>query len=249
MLVDIASSSTLINLKTFKKLKNAVLVPSTKELKDYSGNIVEIEGEIEAYISKDANGRPVKAKCLVTKTGENIVGITELTNVKLFRDLARVLNSQHKTNEHGNCLKVAQNLETKEDFKTITIIPLSTAKPKKIQIRRTPFKFREKVKLELDRLIRDGVIEKCIHSDWASPIIVKKKKNSDRIRICEDFVYLNSQILGQKYPLPKIDDLFSRINPKAKYFATLDNADAFHNLVVSTESRNYLTIITEFGSF
>ena len=86
------------------------------------------------------------------------------------------------------------------------------AGPKKLRMRRVPFAYREKVKKEIERLLKKGIIERVEYSDWASPIVVEKKPNN-KIRICADFsTGLNDCLKDGNYPLPTSEFIFSRLN-------------------------------------
>ena len=71
-----------------------------------------------------------------------------------------------------------------------------------------PYAIRPKLEVELDRLQREGIIERVQFSEWASPIVpVMKPDNS--IRICGDYkTTINKASKLNTYPLPKVDDLF-----------------------------------------
>jgi len=63
-----------------------------------------------------------------------------------------------------------------------------------------PFKLREKVNIEIDRLVNEGILEQVKFSEWASPILIVPKKNGN-IRICVDCkVTINKFIQTQHYP-------------------------------------------------
>ena len=60
--------------------------------------------------------------------------------------------------------------------------------------RHVPFAIRSQVERELDRLEGEGILRKVESAEWASPIVIVKKKNGD-IRLCADFkVSINQHI-------------------------------------------------------
>ena len=66
------------------------------------------------------------------------------------------------------------------------------------------------VEEELDNLLKEGVISPVQYADWAAPIVSILKRDRKLVRICGDFkltVNLASKL--DRYPIPKIEDLFS----------------------------------------
>ena len=49
-----------------------------------------------------------------------------------------------------------------------------------------PFALKEEIEEEIDRLEKDGIVHRVMHSEWATPIvpILKPDKN---VRICGNF--------------------------------------------------------------
>ena len=95
----------------------------------------------------------------------------------------------------------------------------------------------------LDHLEAEGVIEKITHSDWAAPIVTK----DGTIRICGK-VTVNPVLEGDKYPLPRIEDLFAKLTG-GKTFTTLDMTHAYHQLILDSESQKYVVVNTHRGLY
>ncbi|XP_053400415.1 uncharacterized protein K02A2.6-like [Mercenaria mercenaria] len=100
---------------------------------------------------------------------------------------------------------------------------------------------------ELDRLVKDGVLEKVDTSEWATPIVPVPKKEG--IRICGDFkVTINPLLEVDQHPLPKIEDIFASLG-KGKSFSKIDLKNAYLQVEVDEDSKQYLTISTHKGLF
>lgn len=111
-----------------------------------------------------------------------------------------------------------------------------------------PFKVRDRVKSELDKLVENGTLKQVKFSDWATPIIVVPKPNDD-IRICMDCkVTINRMLRTEHYPLPKIEDIFALLS-HARVFCVLDLKGAYQQVVVSKQSEELLTINTIYGLY
>jgi hypothetical protein len=56
-------------------------------------------------------------------------------------------------------------------------------------VRQRPYRlnsiYKQKVKVEIDRMLESGIIEPVEESEWISPMVVEEKKNGG-IRICVD---------------------------------------------------------------
>ena len=116
-------------------------------------------------------------------------------------------------------------------------------KPKFIKPRTVPFALKERVESELDRLERDGVLEKVPYSEWAAPIVTVPKQDG-QIRICGDYkVTINPEMDVDQYPLPKPDDIFATV-AGGKLFTTLDLSHAYNQLLLDEEARKFVTINT-----
>ena len=77
--------------------------------------------------------------------------------------------------------------------------------------------------VEVERQLADylskGFICKSF-SPWALPNLLVKKKDGS-MRMCVDYRSLNAVTIKNKYPLPKIDELFDQLKG-AKYFSKID---------------------------
>ncbi|XP_044755016.1 uncharacterized protein LOC123313970 [Coccinella septempunctata] len=95
-----------------------------------------------------------------------------------------------------------------------------------------PFAMREKVEQELERLLSLGVIEPVDYSPWGTPVVPVIKKDGS-VRLCGDFkVTLNPHIEIDKYPLPRIEQLFASLQG-GEHFTKLDLANAYTQLMES----------------
>ncbi len=91
-----------------------------------------------------------------------------------------------------------------------------------------------------------GIIEPSF-SEWASPIVIVKKKDG-KIRICVDYRKLNANTPMDAYPMPRVDELIDRLG-KATYITTLDLARGYWQVPVSEKDRLKTAFITPKGLF
>ena len=105
-----------------------------------------------------------------------------------------------------------------------------------------------KVKEELQRMEKIGVISKVdLPTDWCPGMVVDPRPYG-RIRIVVDHTKLNESVLRKTYPLPKIDNLLAQIS-ESKFFTKLDCNYGFWQEKLDPDSRFLTTFITPFGRF
>lgn len=114
----------------------------------------------------------------------------------------------------------------------------------KIHQYQIPHKFHNAIQNKIEEWLEKGVIEKSANSQFSFPILGTPKKGPDgtksQVRVCFDARYLNRFIKSYDYPLPLIREIFESVG-KFDYFATVDLAEAFHQLPVDPSKRKYLT--------
>jgi hypothetical protein len=85
----------------------------------------------------------------------------------------------------------------------------------------------EKLKKQLKELLDKGYIRPS-SSPWGAPIIFVEKKDGTQ-RMCVDYRALNEVTIKNKYPLPRIEDLFDQLKG-AKVFSKIDLRSGYHQL-------------------
>jgi hypothetical protein len=90
-------------------------------------------------------------------------------------------------------------------------IPLKPdARPVKQRPYRLNPKYKQKVKIELDRMLEAGIIEPIEESEWIIPMVVQDKKTGE-IRICVDLRKLNDACLHDPFPTPFTDEVLDNV--------------------------------------
>lgn len=108
---------------------------------------------------------------------------------------------------------------------------------------------RGKFEAELDRVVKDGILEPVQFAEWAAPIVPMLKSDEKSVRICRDFkVTVNKSAKLDRFPIPRIEDLFARLSG-GKSFTTLDMSQAYKQLILEEKSRDYVVVHTHKGLF
>lgn len=126
-------------------------------------------------------------------------------------------------------------------------IVLKHKQPFSYRSRRLSFVEKQKLQEILDELLERGIIrESC--SPYCSPIVLVRKKNTDKLRLCVDYRELNKITIRDHYPIPLIDDHLDSLRSKS-YFSCLDLKSGFHHVQVAPSSVKYTSFITPLGQF
>ncbi|KAL0537650.1 hypothetical protein IC582_026633 [Cucumis melo] len=85
----------------------------------------------------------------------------------------------------------------------------------------------KELKVQLQELLDNGFIRPSV-SPWEAPMLFVKKKDGS-MRLCIDYRELNKVTVKNRYPLPRIDDLFDQLQ-KATVFSKIDLRSGYHQL-------------------
>ncbi|GJW29271.1 putative reverse transcriptase domain-containing protein [Tanacetum coccineum] len=85
------------------------------------------------------------------------------------------------------------------------------------------------------------------HSPWGAPVLFVKKKDGS-FRMCIDYRELNKITIKNRYPLPRIDDLFDQLQG-ACYFSKIDLQSGYHQLCVHEDDIPKTAFRTRYGHF
>ena len=102
--------------------------------------------------------------------------------------------------------------------------------------RPVPIKYEEEVSKKIDELLKLGVITEAKQSPWASNLVIVKKKDTNKLRICCDLRGPNSVSKHKnKWPIRSIESSFAKL-ANAKYVTSLDLLSAYWTIKMDEES-------------
>ncbi|KAE8658569.1 RNA-directed DNA polymerase-like protein [Hibiscus syriacus] len=87
----------------------------------------------------------------------------------------------------------------------------------------------QELKIQLQALLDKGFIRPSV-SPWGAPVLFFKKKDGS-MRLCIDYMQLNKVTIKNKYPIPRIDDLFDQLKG-VSVFSKIDLRSGYHQLKI-----------------
>jgi hypothetical protein len=101
------------------------------------------------------------------------------------------------------------------------------------------------LKKQIDELSEKGYIRPST-SPWAAPVLFVEKNGTKRM--CIDYRSLNEVTINNKYPLPRIEDLFDQLRG-ASVFSKIDLRSGYHQLRIRPSDIPKTAFITKYGLY
>ncbi|KAL0533473.1 hypothetical protein IC582_030313 [Cucumis melo] len=122
--------------------------------------------------------------------------------------------------------------------------------PGTVPISRAPYRMApaelKELKVQLQELLDKGFIRPSVSPWGASVLFVKKKDGS--MRLCIDYRELNKVTVKNRYPLPRIDDLFDQLQG-ATVFSKIDLRSGYHQLRIKNEDVPKTAFRSRYGHY
>ncbi|GJY15520.1 putative reverse transcriptase domain-containing protein [Tanacetum coccineum] len=99
---------------------------------------------------------------------------------------------------------------------------------------------------QLQELSEKGFIRPS-SSPWGAPVLFVKKKDGS-FRMCIDYRELNKLTVKNRYPLPRIDDLFDQLQGSSVY-SKIDLRSGYHQLRIREEDIPITAFRTRYGHY
>ncbi|GJS04541.1 putative nucleotidyltransferase, ribonuclease H [Tanacetum coccineum] len=119
-----------------------------------------------------------------------------------------------------------------------------------VPVARSPYRLGHSEMQELSgqlQELQDKGFIRPSHSPWGAPVLFVKKKDGS-FRMCIDYRELNKLTVKNRYPLPRIDDLFDQLQG-SRYFSKIDLRLGYHQLRVHEEDIPKTAFRTRYGHF
>ncbi|KAL0560579.1 hypothetical protein IC582_000988 [Cucumis melo] len=122
--------------------------------------------------------------------------------------------------------------------------------PGTVPISRAPYRMApeelKELNVQLQELLNKGFIRPSV-SPWGAPVLFVKKKDGS-MRLCIDYRELNKVTVKNRYPLPRIDDLFDQLHG-ATVFSKFDLRSGYHQLRIKDGDVPKTTFRSRYGHY
>ncbi|GJW88995.1 putative reverse transcriptase domain-containing protein [Tanacetum coccineum] len=117
-------------------------------------------------------------------------------------------------------------------------------------VARTPYRLApsemKELSVQLQELLEKGFIH-LSSSPWGAPMLFVKKKDGS-FRMCIDYRELNKLTIKNRYPLPRINDIFDQLQGSSVY-SKIDLQSGYHQLRIKEEDIPITAFRTRYGHF
>ncbi|GKA78128.1 putative reverse transcriptase domain-containing protein [Tanacetum coccineum] len=132
----------------------------------------------------------------------------------------------------------------KVEFRSRILVPGATP------VARAPYRLAPSEMKELAEQLQELTDKGFIRpssSPWGAPVLFVKKKDGS-FRMCIDYRELNKLTVKNRYPLPRIDDLFDQLQGSSIY-SKIDLRSGYHQLRVQEEDIPKTAFRTRYGHY
>ena len=256
MQIDTGARCNVISQNVLRQMKiKTALKKTDSKLKSYSGHIIKQIGSIRLPCYFNSNIFEIEFQ-VIDQRAPTILGSETCQKVGLVKrmyNLENPIENIDNSDTEMEYLDLFQGIGHLPGKHKIHIDPNVT--PVVHPPRRIPISMRDKVKHELSRMVKEGIIKKVTKpTSWVNSMVVVTKPNGS-IRICIDPRDLNidprdlnKAVKRQHYPLLTVEEVVSRM-PNAKVFSKIDCTSGFWQLELDNESSKLCTFNTPFGRY
>ncbi|GJS97452.1 putative reverse transcriptase domain-containing protein [Tanacetum coccineum] len=170
-----------------------------------------------------------------------------------WRNETLIVHSDGSNRGNEACLHIISYTKTQEYMlkgcpvflANVTTKETEDKSEKKAPYRLAPFEMKE-LSEQRKELSNKGFLRPS-SSPWGAPVLFVKKKDGS-FRMCIDYRELNKLTVKNRYPLPRIDDLFDQLQGSSVY-SKIDLRSGYHQLRVREEDIPKMAFRTRYGHY
>lgn len=192
-------------------------------------------------------------------SGRTLLDKTTKRTISLVVSALRMNNvSSNTVSTHKNIVDLLEKYKSLTSTKNNTLgseknskvfhrIDTGNSKPTYAKARQLSEEKFKAVKQEFQSLLEAGIIRPS-KSPWSSPLHLVPKGTTGKYRPCGDYRYLNANTKPDRYPLPHIQSVSSKLHGKCIY-SKIDMIHAYHQVSVHPEDVEKTAVTTPFGLY
>ncbi|XP_052768253.1 uncharacterized protein K02A2.6-like [Mya arenaria] len=235
--LDTGARCNVLTRRDFQALKiNGPLRKPAAALRSFSGHRMVPDGMITLNLQCKEETHAVEFYVVDTKSQSILSGETA-ESIGLIKRIYHIEDEYSTLFQGLGCLPREVKIEIDKNAKPVVHPP-----------RKVPIMLKDKVKAELLKMERLGVIVRQKEpTPWLNSMVTVTKPDKS-VRICIDPKDLNNAIQREHYPMKTIEEVVAEM-PEAKVFSTIDATSGFWQLKLDTESSKLTTFNTPFGRY
>ena len=243
--VDIGSQANIIPHSIFMKMENRPkLNPTNTKLISYTGEDLKISGSCELRCGEKVLNffivRTNQCPILSIKASQELNLIKVVMNVTT-QEIDGLITEYSGVFEGLGCLDQPYHIKIDDTVQPIICPPQNI-----------PVALRERVRDEIDRMEKLGVLKKVEElTMWVNSLVVVEKHKTGKLRLCLDPQTPKKgkkKIQREHFQLPTIEDIATRLTG-AKVFSTLDANHGYWQIPLDPASQRQTTFNTPFGRY
>ncbi|KAL9986304.1 hypothetical protein ACROYT_G000436, partial [Oculina patagonica] len=255
MKLDTGAQCNVLSYALYCKLTREKMKKSKTRLVSYTGHKMPVMGKATLNVKLRGKSHPVEFQ-IIEHPATPVIGLQTCHDLNLVKRVSSVDTQGEENLSSDNNQDVNEILKKYEDVfdgigclkGTYQIKIDPNVSPVVHPPRKIPFTQREKVKEELDRMEKLGVIRKAEEpTEWVSSLVVVEKPNG-QVRLCLDPRDLNKAIQREHYPMKTVEEVAAELSD-AKVFSVLDATSGFWHIKLDEKSSELLTFNTPFGRY
>ncbi|KAJ9545141.1 hypothetical protein OSB04_024848 [Centaurea solstitialis] len=231
--------------------------------KDFSIDLIPIKiGSFDIIVGMDWMSNHRATICCAEKIVMFALpdgGVLEVHGDKPRKDIKIVSYMKMRSHLRKECVAfMAHVVDKKAKEKQIQDIPVVREFPEfhidlvpgAGPIAKSPYRLAPSEMQELSNQLQELLVKGFIRpssSPWGAPVLFVKKKDGP-FRMCIDYRELNKITIKNRYPLPRIDDLFDHLQG-ATYFSKIDLRSGYHQMRVREEDIVKTAFRTRYGRY
>ncbi|GJZ01685.1 putative reverse transcriptase domain-containing protein [Tanacetum coccineum] len=245
VLFDSRADKSFISISLASKLNNtSITIDTFYDIEMADGNLVSTNTVIKGY-TLTLLDRPFEINLMPIKLGsfDVVIGMDWLSKYH-----AKILCDEKVVHiPINNETLIIRVMEKKSDEKRLEDIPV-VKEFSDVFLEDLPGlpPVCQELSNQLQELADLGFIRPST-SPWGAPVLFVKKKDGS-CRMCIDYRELNKLTINNRYPLPRIDDLFDQLQGSSVY-SKIDLRSGYHQLRVKDEDIPKTSFRTRYGHY